>query len=322
MTVSFDNPPHLAARGTVVVLPGRGEDANVYERLGLRLSFDAYRVRVLDDPTRDPAAATATVKSLLADDLPAPHVLLGSDTGALFAALLVAERTVTVDGLVLAGLPTTPQTGEAPDWETELNARTTCPTHRTRLTTDTDFQRGALWTAPPPDWPDRANPAAVPVPVAGLHGADDQLSTLDEVRAWFTRLPHGELVSLAGTAHDALNNQTHRTAAAVIVRFLESLRFGAAGRPGRGAVTRYVVIGAGAVGPPRRRSCTWPGGRSCWRHGARTSPPCGRPACGTSARTAPLPDRRRPPDHTPHVQASTLRSNEAVSGGSVATRRS
>lgn len=226
MTVSFDNPPHLAARGTVVVLPGRGEDPSVYERLGLRLAFDAYRVRVLDDPTRDPAAATSAVKSLLADDLPTPHVLLGSDTGALFAALLVAERTITVDGLVLAGLPVTLGDGEAPDWETELNARTTCPTHRARLTDDTAFRRGALWTAVPEDWTDRANPAAVPVPVAGLHGTDDPLSTLDDARAWFTRLPQGELVSLANTAHDALNNQTHRTAAAVIVRFLETLRFG------------------------------------------------------------------------------------------------
>jgi alpha-beta hydrolase superfamily lysophospholipase len=228
MTVSFDNPPHLAARATVVVLPGRGEDATVYERLGLRLSFDAYRVRVLDDPTRDPAAATATVKALLAEEPPAPHVLLGSDTGALFAALLVAERTVTVDGLVLAGLPIAQALGDAPDWESELAVRTTCPTHRARLTGDTEFQRGALWTAPPPDWPDRANPAAIPVPVAGIHGADDPLSTLDDVRGWFARLPHGELVSLAGTAHDALNNQTHRTAAAVIVRFLERLRAGAA----------------------------------------------------------------------------------------------
>jgi pimeloyl-ACP methyl ester carboxylesterase len=228
MTVSFDNPPHLAARATVVVLPGRGEDAAVYERLGLRLSFDAYRVRVLDDPTRDQAVAAATVKALLADDLPAPHVLLGSDTGALFAALLVAEQTVSVDGLVLAGLPTGPVSGNAPDWESELEVRTTCPTHRARLTGDAEFQRGALWTAPPPDWTDRATPAAIPVPVLGIHGADDPLSTLDEVRGWFARLPHGELVSLAGTAHDALNNQTHRTAAATIVRFLETLRFGAA----------------------------------------------------------------------------------------------
>ncbi|QFZ21084.1 alpha/beta hydrolase [Saccharothrix syringae] len=227
MTASYDNPPHLAARGTLVVLPGRGEDAGVYERLGLRLAFDAYRVRVLDDPTRDPAAATATVKALLAEADAAPRVLVGSDTGALFAALLVAERAVAADGLVLAGLPATQTTGDAPDWEAELAARTTCPTHRARLAGDTGFRRGALWTAPPPDWADRADPAALPLPVLGLHGADDPVAALDDVRAWFARLPRGELVSLAGTAHDALNNQTHRTAAALVVRFLERLRLGA-----------------------------------------------------------------------------------------------
>ncbi|WP_285507531.1 lysophospholipase [Actinokineospora sp. NBRC 105648] len=225
MTATYDIPPHLAARATVVVLPGRGEDAAVYQRLGLRLSFDAYRVHVLDDPTGDPAAATATVKALLADEA-APHVLLGSDTGALFAALLVAERSVTVQGLVLAGLPVGQASQVEQDWDAELEARTTCPTHRARLTDDSEFQRGALWTAPPADWIERANPTAIPVPVLGVHGAADTLSTVDDVRDWYGRLPHGELISLADTAHDALNNQTHRTAAAVVVRFLERLRLG------------------------------------------------------------------------------------------------
>ncbi|MEU5692105.1 lysophospholipase [Actinosynnema sp. NPDC020468] len=227
MTTSYDNPPHLAPRGTVVVLPGRGEDAAVYERLGLRLAFDAYRVRVLDDPTRDPEAATAAVRDLLTEDAPGPHVLLGSDTGALFAALLVAERTVPAAGLVLAGLPAGSAPADAPDWEAELEARTTCPTHRNRLAEDPEFRRGALWTAPPEGWADRATPSLVDVPVLGVHGADDVVSTVDDARNWFARLPHGELVSLAGTAHDALNNQTHRTAAALVVRFLERLRLGA-----------------------------------------------------------------------------------------------
>ncbi|GAB3450730.1 alpha/beta hydrolase [Actinophytocola sediminis] len=227
MTVAYDNPPHLAARATVVVVPGRGENATVYERLGLRLSFDAYRVRVLDDPVPDPAAATAAVKELLTEDAPGPHVLLGSDTGALFAALLVAEGAVTVDGLVLSGLPAGTRPVATRDWEAELDVRTTCPTHRARLTEDASFRRGALWTPPPPDWEARANPEAVPVPVVGVHGAADTVSTVEEVRSWFTRLPRGHLMSLAGTGHDALNNQTHRTAASIVVRFLERLRLGA-----------------------------------------------------------------------------------------------
>ncbi|GAA3858929.1 hypothetical protein GCM10022243_25790 [Saccharothrix violaceirubra] len=224
MTASYDNPPHLAARGTVVVLPGRGESPAVYERLGTRLAFDAYRVRVLDDPTRDPAATTTAVKELLAEGT-GPRVLLGSDTGALFAARLVADGTVSVDGVVLAGLPLAAPSGSAPGWEAELEARTTCPTHRGRLTEDPDVRRGALWTAPPAEW--HADPAAVTVPVLGVHGQDDLLSTVDGVRDWFARLPDGVLVSLAGTTHDALNGQTHRTAAALVVRFLERLRSGA-----------------------------------------------------------------------------------------------
>ena len=39
-----------------------------------------------------------------------------------------------------------------------------------------------------------------------------------------TLAPDAELVSITGTRHDALNNMTHRTAAAIIVLFLERLR--------------------------------------------------------------------------------------------------
>jgi hypothetical protein len=42
----------------------------------------------------------------------------------------------------------------------------------------------------------------------------------------YGRLPSGELVSIAGGRHDALNDQTHRTAAATVVLFLERLRLG------------------------------------------------------------------------------------------------
>ncbi|HWO63971.1 MAG TPA: lysophospholipase [Umezawaea sp.] len=223
---AWNNPEGLNPRGTVIVIPGRGEHPGVYERLGARLGSDAYRVRVVGDPTVDAVRVTERVRAVITDEtLPAPHVLAGSDTGALFAAALVATGAVTADGLVLSGLPGTgPVT--AADWEGELDARTNCPTHRNRLSDDEDVRRGALWAPPPSEWFGQADPTALDVPVLGLHGAEDVVSPLDAVRDWYAKVGSARLVGLAGTGHDALNNQTHRSAAATVVLFLERLRQG------------------------------------------------------------------------------------------------
>ena len=58
-------------------------------------------------------------------------------------------------------------------------------------------------------------------------GALFAAAPLDGVPGPDAGLPTGELVSIAGGRHDALNDQTHRTAAATIVLFLERLRLGA-----------------------------------------------------------------------------------------------
>ncbi|GAB2900331.1 alpha/beta hydrolase [Streptomyces mayteni] len=215
---SWDEPAELAARGTVFVLPGRGEHGGVYERLGRRLAFDAYRVRALDDA----ADAAGSLPGLLADAGPGPRVLLGADTGARRAIALAADREVAVDALVLAGLPTGRNTAPAAtDWEAELDLRTACPTHRGRLTADPAFRRGALVDGPldPPPALDR-----VTVPVLALHGADDTVSPLADARRVYSGIPGVHLVGLAGTRHDVLNDVTHRTAAATLVLFLERLR--------------------------------------------------------------------------------------------------
>ncbi|MFG3254790.1 alpha/beta hydrolase [Streptomyces sp. NPDC048172] len=222
---SWDEPDGIAPRGTVLVLPGRGEHGGVYERFGLRLAADGYRVRALHDatrPQREPESVLDRAAKLLRDEtLPGPRVLAGSDTGALCAARLAARGTPGLDGLILAGLPTRPRSAPVPPWLEELDQRTACPAHRALLTSDPAFARGALEEAPTGELPalDR-----IAVPVLGLHGADDTVSPLDEARRAFSALPDAELVSVAGTRHDVLNDHTHRTVAATVVLFLERLR--------------------------------------------------------------------------------------------------
>jgi alpha-beta hydrolase superfamily lysophospholipase len=225
---SWDEPEGIAPRGTLVLLPGRGEHGGVYERFGRRIAADGYRVRALADASLDPAAVTDAAAKLLRDEtLPGPRVLVGSDTGASYAATLAARDTPGLDALILAGLLTgshsagTDTGTTPPDWDGELEQRTACPTHRGRLAADTAFRRGALEEAPAQEPPalDR-----VALPILALHGADDGISPLDEARRAYSALPGAELVSLAGTRHDVLNDVTHRTAAATVVLFLERLR--------------------------------------------------------------------------------------------------
>ena len=45
--IAWNESDGLIARGTVIVIPGRGELPTVYERLGRRLAGDASRVRAV-----------------------------------------------------------------------------------------------------------------------------------------------------------------------------------------------------------------------------------------------------------------------------------
>jgi alpha-beta hydrolase superfamily lysophospholipase len=225
---AWDNPPALAPRGTVIVIPGRGEHPGLYERFASRLAFDAYRIRVVGDPTADPERVEKDIRALLADDtLPAPKVIAGSDSGASFAVHLAATGQVRVDALILAGLLVTAGVSSA-DWDAELAQRTACPTHQARLRGDTSVRRGSLAFEVPAEWLDTgaASTSALDVPVLGIHGAADEISPLTAVRARYAAFPQAELVSIAEGRHDAFNDATHRTAAATVVLFLERLRAG------------------------------------------------------------------------------------------------
>jgi alpha-beta hydrolase superfamily lysophospholipase len=244
VTASWAGPEGIAPRGTLIVIPGRGESPGLYERFGRRISSDGYRVHVVADPVADPALAASQVRAVAAEVR--PYVLVGSDAGALFAAGLVASGQVAqADALVLAGLPVPPEptaratadgatadgatadgATAAGSWEAELEARTACPTHRGRLAGQ-GLRRGALYEPVPDGWAALADLGRITLPVLGLHGAADSVSPLAGARERYAQAPRAELVSIAGGVHDVLNDATHRTVAATIVLFLERLRLGA-----------------------------------------------------------------------------------------------
>jgi alpha-beta hydrolase superfamily lysophospholipase len=228
---TWAEPEGIAVRGTLVVVPGRGEQPAHYERFGRRVAADGYRVHAVPDPTgpTGPTTDAALTVSLIAGQLsgPGPRVVVGSDTGALFAAGLAGAGLLPgVDALVLVGLPTAPSGRDPGTWDEELDVRTACPTHRGRLS-GPGLRRGALYEPVPEGWAERADLSAVTQPVLGIHGADDPVSPLAAARVRYAAAPAAELVAIAGGRHDALNDVTHRTVAATIVLFLERLRLGA-----------------------------------------------------------------------------------------------
>ncbi|RIQ34178.1 alpha/beta hydrolase [Jiangella rhizosphaerae] len=223
VALGWDPPEGTTARGTVVVLPGRGEHGGVYERFGRRLAADGYRVRALDRAPATVSAARAAVGAVLAepDELPRPHVLAGSDSGAVLALAVASDAGA--DALVVAGYPVA--AGYAADSaDAEIEARTSCPVHAGRLRDDPRFAASAL-DGP---LPDGVPLGSVAVPVLALHGDADVVSPYPAARAALSAVPDVVLVTLAGGRHDAFNDRSHRTAAAHVVLFLEDLRAGAA----------------------------------------------------------------------------------------------
>ena len=237
-----------ALRGTVVVLPGRGEAPGVYERFGRRLAADSYRVHALPAPSDDPDRTRRSLATVLAAaDANLPRVVVGSDGGASDAARLAATGGLDgVAGLILAGLPTeTTRTGEtseaaAASWDDELDARTFCSTHRARIS-EAGVRPGGLYAALPDEWLDADIPARLGLPVLGLHGRDDVISPVESARRWYAGVPLAELVTVTGGRHDVLNDQTHRSVAATVVLFLERLRLaGQSAEPG--AALPVIVV--------------------------------------------------------------------------------
>jgi alpha-beta hydrolase superfamily lysophospholipase len=237
-------PRGLRTRATVVVVPGRGETRDTYDRLGRRLAADAYRVRVIDAPdlgapdldAGDLAARLRTFDARLAaaadgaageDGVVRPLVLLGADTGALAVAALLgrddASAATTPDAVVLAGLPGR-SAAAGGTWEEELDVRTSCPAHRGALTGDARVRRGSLGEAVPDALLAAAHDSETGVPALILTGDADPLADHDALVRTAKSLPRARLSVVRGGHHDVLNDLQHRSVAAEIVTFLETLR--------------------------------------------------------------------------------------------------
>ncbi|MEU6764054.1 alpha/beta hydrolase [Streptomyces sp. NPDC046853] len=222
---TWQPPTGIAPRGTLVVLPGRGEHGLVYERLGRRLAVDGYVVHALDTTAGDSLEdVRAAAEAAIGPDATTPVVLVGSDTGALQALHLAAggDPRLPLAGIIAAGTATTTAAPSGPaDWDAELEARTACPTHRQKLTADADFERGQLSAPVPEHLLADARPA---LPALILHGAADAVTPLEQARTLAGRLPHATFGVLHAGLHDVLNDASHRTSAAHIVVWLERLR--------------------------------------------------------------------------------------------------
>ncbi|MET8831645.1 alpha/beta hydrolase [Streptomyces sp. NPDC004610] len=225
-------PAGLRVRGTVVVVPGRGETRATYARLGRRLAADAYRVRVIDaaEPGLAPAdfahrIADAVTGTAGEDGVVRPLVLLGADSGAAAVAAVSGDGPGTAhpDALILAGLPGE-RSPAADTWEQELDIRTSCPAHRGTLTEDTGVRRGALTTPLPEPLRTAARQAEPGVPVLLLAGDADPLTDHETLTHTAKSLERARLAVVRGAHHDVLNDLQHRSVAAEIVTFLETLR--------------------------------------------------------------------------------------------------
>ena len=243
-------PEGLRTRGTIIVVPGRGETRATYARFGKRLAADAYRVRVIDAPdlystdaeadagangdltgslTRFGAQLADAVEDTAGqDDTVRPVVVVGADTGAAaVAALLGRHRTTDArlpDAVVLAGLPGHNSATSGGSWGDELDIRTSCPVHRGTLTDDSEVRRGSLDEAAPEVLLTAAYDSELAVPALILIGDADPLADSDALVRTVKAQTRARLSVVRGAHHDVLNDVQHRSVAAEIVTFLETLR--------------------------------------------------------------------------------------------------
>lgn len=219
----WDEPEGVEARGTVLVLGGRGDTPTAYARLGRRLSADAYRVRVVGDVTAPRTRTVELAKNLLREGGVHPIVLLGVDAGALLALRLAAAAPRLLDGVISIGLPS--RRASVPQGVAQLPLRTRSPEHWATLADPSVVDPDAL-SRSISDELDPPDPATLTVPVLGVHGDSDPVAPLQEAVEYYANLPSARVFVVDGGRHDSVNDAAHRSVAATLVLFLEELRNG------------------------------------------------------------------------------------------------
>jgi alpha-beta hydrolase superfamily lysophospholipase len=229
--VPYDGPAGLRTRGTVLVIPGRGETQATYKRLASRLAADSYHVRVLPAPVIDDADVAGSLSSFanvvvseVDADTVRPLVLIGCDTGALVTAgILPIVEASEVAAVVLAGIPGRGRT-QPGEWQDELIVRTQCHVHQGVLTDDANVERGTLSAAVPAELFDLAEDESSAAHHVVLYGDEDPLADFEETAQFVKGKQSAQLAVVVGAHHDVLNDIYHRAVSAALVTFLERLR--------------------------------------------------------------------------------------------------
>jgi pimeloyl-ACP methyl ester carboxylesterase len=217
--------PAGTTRGTVLVLPGRGDATSHYSRLAARLAADGYAVEIAP---AEISSVTDVVAAWSAGESGGVRVAIGVDSSAGFLAAALADDLLepAPSGAVFAGaaVPGTEPDAGGRHAVDELAERSACPVHRGVVEASGAAPLSASLVRPV--WPAGRSG----VPVLALHGGADPISPL-EATAPLHAGWNGERVIVAGGLHDVLNDVHHRSVAAEIVVFLERVRADAAGSP-------------------------------------------------------------------------------------------
>ncbi|MDV6011760.1 alpha/beta hydrolase [Haloechinothrix sp. LS1_15] len=97
------SPSNEHRRGSVLILPALADTAAAYDGIGAILAGAGYDVCALAEG--DDIDTAVTVLGRLPVDRRIPRVVLGSDTGAVTAIRMARTPGISLDALVLAGLP-------------------------------------------------------------------------------------------------------------------------------------------------------------------------------------------------------------------------